>query len=133
MLKGTCLCGRAGWTLEGDIDSVTACNCTLCRRYGALWVYGYEGVRANLFGETQTYTRSSKPYPALELHFCAECGGMTGYRSLSLEADGRRKIAVNVRLAPPESVLDKNVEHFDGLDTFEDLPSNGQIVRDLWS
>ena len=37
MLMGTCHCGSAQWTLEGDAGVITACNCTLCRRYGALW------------------------------------------------------------------------------------------------
>jgi hypothetical protein len=133
MLKGSCHCGRAGWTLEGEVGQVTACNCTLCRRYGALWAYGLEGLKADLFGKTKTYSRSGKANPALEIHFCAECGSVIGYRSLRLEADGTRKIAVNVRLAPPEAVFDNDVVHFDGLSTFEDLPSDGRRIRDLWS
>ena len=36
MLTGPCHCGAAHWTLEGDPGSITACNCTLCSRYGAL-------------------------------------------------------------------------------------------------
>ena len=39
MLNGTCHCGALNWSLEGDPGSITACNCTLCRRYGALWAY----------------------------------------------------------------------------------------------
>ena len=27
-------CGVLHWSFEGDPGSVTACNCTLCRRYG---------------------------------------------------------------------------------------------------
>jgi hypothetical protein len=41
-------------------------------------------------------------------------------------------MAVNMRLAPPDLVHDLPIDHFDGLDTFEDLPSNGRCVRDLW-
>ena len=41
MLKGTCHCGDAGWALEEFPQSATACNCTVCRRYGVLWAYGY--------------------------------------------------------------------------------------------
>ena len=26
-------------------DSVTACNCTVCRRYGVLWAYAFEGTQ----------------------------------------------------------------------------------------
>ena len=132
MLEGRCHCGQAGWTFKGNVGAVTACNCTVCRRYGALWAYGYEGSKANFFGETQTYTRPGKAEPALEIHFCAACAGVIGYRSLQLEEDGSRKIAINVRLAPPESVLNVPIERFDGLDSFEDLPHDGRLVRDVW-
>jgi hypothetical protein len=40
-MKGTCHCGNVTWTLDTPPESVTACNCTICRRYGALWAYGY--------------------------------------------------------------------------------------------
>jgi hypothetical protein len=42
-------------------------------------------------------------------------------------------MAVNVRLAPPESVAHLPIDHFDGLESFEDLPADGRVVRDLWS
>jgi hypothetical protein len=56
-----------------------------------------------------------------------------GWRGLRLETDGRRRMAVNLRLAPPDAVYHLSIDHFDGLDTFEDLPSKGRCVRDLWS
>lgn len=131
MIEGKCHCGRSGWTLKENPGSVTSCNCTLCRRYGALWAYGYEGPQTKLFGDTGTYTRSGKD-PSLELHFCATCAGVVGYRSLHLETNGGRKIAVNVRFACPDAVMDLAVERFDGLNSFEDLPNDGRCVRDLW-
>jgi hypothetical protein len=42
----------------------------------------------------------------------AECGGVNGYSSVKLEADGTRKIAASVRLGPPEEVLDEDADHF---------------------
>lgn len=30
------------------------------------------------------------------------------------------------------AVADIPLDHFDGLDTFEDLPSDGRCVRDMW-
>lgn len=131
MVKGQCHCGLSGWTLMDELVSATACNCTLCRRYGALWAYGYEDSGASLHGSTIIYTRA-RPDPALELHFCGACGGVTGYRSLRIEEGGKRKIAVNLRLASPEVVADLAVEHFDGLVSFEDRPADGCRVRDLW-
>jgi hypothetical protein len=131
MLIGTCHCGNTGWTLEGDPGSITACNCTLCRRYGVLWAYDYEGERVAITGKTASYTREGKQ-PALEILFCPTCACVVSWRGLRLGEQGRRRMAVNVRLAPPDLVADLSIDHFDGLDTFEDLPSKGRCVRDLW-
>jgi hypothetical protein len=51
---------------------------------------------------------------------------------LRLDDRGRRRIAVNARLAEPDAVADLAIDHFDGLETFDDLPSDGRCVRDLW-
>lgn len=132
MIKGSCHCGATGWTLEGDAGSATACNCTLCRRYGALWAYDYEDERIGVWGPTVAYTRVGKDDPALEIRFCPTCAGVLCWRGLRLEPDGRRRIAVNLRLADPDAVADLPIDHFDGLDTFEDLPRDGRCVRELW-
>jgi hypothetical protein len=132
MLSGDCHCGATSWSLEGDPASVTACNCTLCRRYGALWAYDYEGERIAIAGPCSSYTRAGKADPALEIRFCATCGCVICWRGLRLEPDGRRRIAVNLRLAPPDAVANLPIDHFDGFDTFDDRPSDGRCVRDLW-
>jgi hypothetical protein len=132
VLTGTCHCGGAHWTLTGDPGSVTVCNCTLCRRYGALWAYDYEGERVHVAGPLTAYRRPGKADPALEILFCPTCGNVLAWRGLRPEADGRRRMAVNVRLAPPKAVADLPIDRFDGLDSFDDLPGDGRCVRDLW-
>jgi hypothetical protein len=118
--------------LQGDPGTITACNCTLCRRYGALWAYDYEGERIAITGPTEAYVRVQKTEPSLEIRFCPRCANVLCWRGLKLDRDGRRRMAVNVRLAPPEAVETLAIDHFDGLTTFEDLPSDGKCVRDLW-
>jgi hypothetical protein len=132
MLTGTCHCGTLNWTFDGTPGSATACNCTLCRRYGALWIYDYEGERIRISGLSAVYTRKDIAKPALEIHFCTSCGCITCWRALELDADGRRRIAVNLRLTEPAPVSHLPVDHFDGLDTFDDLPRDGCCVADVW-
>ena len=132
MLTGTCHCGAMHWTLEGDPGGITACNCTLCRRYGTLWAYDYENERIRLHGKGSVYTRAGKADPALEIQFCATCGCVMAWRGLRVDDAGRRRIAVNVRMADPEAVAALPIDHFDGLDTFDDLPRDGRCVRDMW-
>ncbi len=132
MLTGFCHCGASHWVLEGEPGPATACNCTLCRRYGALWAYDYEGERIRIEGPRVAYRRANKSDPALEIVFCPTCGCVLCWRGLRLDVDGRRRMAVNLRLAAPDAVADLPVDHFDGLDTFDDLPPDGRCVRDLW-
>ncbi len=128
VLEGSCHCGAVRWRFEGDPGSATACNCTVCRRYGVLWIYDYDGERIQVAGPTTAYVRGN----SLGFHFCPTCGCVAYWRSLDLDAEGRRRIAVNVRLAEPEAVAHLPVDHFDGLDRFEDLPRDGRCVRDYW-
>ncbi|HET7362049.1 MAG TPA: GFA family protein [Burkholderiales bacterium] len=128
MLEGSCHCGAVRWRFEGMPDSVTACNCTVCRRYGVLWAYDYENECIKLAGPTKAYIRGE----AIEFHFCPECGCVAYWRALQADKDGRRRIAVNVRLTEPELVAKLPIDHFDGLNSFEDLPRDGRCVADYW-
>jgi len=133
MLTGSCHCGGSHWTLKGDPGSITACNCTLCRRYGTLWAYDYEGERITVQGPTSSYSRADEEDPSLEILFCPACACVLAWRGLRPRPDGRRRMAVNLRLAPPDEVADLPIRQFDGLDTFKDLPSTGRCVRDFWA
>lgn len=128
MIEGTCLCGAVHWRMDVMPTSATACNCTACRRYGVLWAYDYDGEGIHVAGPTKAYVRGD----ALGFHFCTECGCVAYWRSLETNAAGRRRIAVNLRLAEPGPVADIPIVHCDGLDRFEDLPSDGKCVRDYW-
>jgi hypothetical protein len=128
MLEGSCHCGAVRWSFDGIPADATACNCTVCRRYGALWAYDYEGEKIAVSGPTRVYVRGR----ALGYHCCEACGCVAYWRALNPTADGRRRIAVNLRLAEPDAVAAIPIEHFDGLVTFDDLGRDGRCVRDMW-
>lgn len=130
MLEGSCHCGAVTWRYEQMPESVTACSCTVCRRYGVLWAYGYEGEDVHVAGPTTAYTRGESP--SLGFHFCPTCGCVAYWRALEPNEEGRRRIAVNFRLTDPEPIAHLPIDHFDGLDTWDDLPRDGRCVRDMW-
>ena len=129
MLTGTCHCGKVCWSFDGDPATATACNCSICRRYGVLWIYDYEGERITLTGPTSKYLWGEK---SIGFHFCPACGCVACWRGVRPNADGRRRMAVNVRLSEPEAVARLSIRHFDGFDKFEDLPGDGRCVSDMW-
>jgi hypothetical protein len=93
-----------------------------------LWAYDYENEGIEVTGTTQPFSRGN----ALEFHFCPTCGCVSFWRGKRLDERGRRRIAVNLRLAEPGAVAQIPIDHFDGLDTFEDLPRDGRCVVDYW-
>ena len=39
MIEASCHCGAVRFTVETAPGDVNSCNCSICRRYGALWAY----------------------------------------------------------------------------------------------
>jgi len=129
-VHGACLCGAVTWTYVGDPPSATLCNCTACRRYGALWAYSYVGDRITTNGPTKAFSRGGAQ---LEFHFCTDCGCLSFWKATH-ETEGRRRVAVNLRMADPKQVRNIPIKMFDGLTTM--MPIVGNIsgecrVRDI--
>mmetsp|Transcript_19096 Transcript_19096/g.58868 ORF Transcript_19096/g.58868 Transcript_19096/m.58868 type:complete len:139 (+) Transcript_19096:164-580(+) len=135
-LTGSCHCGAVRWTYEHNGEKplmATACNCTVCRRYGTLWIYDRDAERVELTGDTKAYLRSDSA--DLQFDFCPTCGCVVAWRATprALHPDGSRAIAVNSRMCDdPQKVADLPIRHFDGFDTFKSLPQDERCVKDLW-
>jgi hypothetical protein len=130
MIKGTCHCEAVQWSYDVPLESVTACNCTLCRRYGALWAYGHLHDGIEVSGDTKFYERNSKHNG---FHFCSNCGCVCYYMANKKNADGKYRIAVNLRMSiDPMQFQSLPIDHFEGLDKFEDEPRDGRCVKDMW-
>lgn len=128
-MEGSCHCGAVKWKFNVMPESATACNCTVCRRYGVLWAYDFEGEGVSASGTTTAYVWGDK---SLGFHFCPTCGCVVYWRSVQPREDGRRRMAVNLRLTEPGPIAHLPVDHFEGLVKFEDLPRDGRCVADLW-
>jgi hypothetical protein len=71
--RGSCHCGRVAFELEGRLRRVVECNCSACRRKGALWHAAAEPNLRIVSGEAdltlyQFNTMTAKHY------FCRHCG-----------------------------------------------------------
>lgn len=131
MIEGQCHCGAVHWRFDRMPEDATVCNCTICRRYGVIWAYDWEGEAIHTSGSTQHYRRADSG--DIEFHFCPTCGCLGWWRGYEPNKDGRTRIAVNLRLAEPEAVAHIPVDRFDGLVTFDDTPRDGRCVADFWA
>jgi hypothetical protein len=111
---GQCHCGAVAFTFDDTPDAATKCNCSICRKLGATWIYTHpknvqftQGMNSNVeykWGEEN-----------LSFHSCATCGATTHW---SLNAEDPQKIAVNLNLIDPAKVAHIPVRRFDGANTW---------------
>ena len=87
------------------------CNCTLCRRYGALWAY-YSPKDVRLTNDaTDIYMWGKR---VIEFHRCKHCGCITHWAPVYKPYD---RMGVNARLMAPEVLDQVHVRRHDGANT----------------
>lgn len=119
MITGSCLCGAVTITVPALPPELKSCNCSACRRYGALWAY-YPRDQVTLSGETTGFERSDMGEPAMiAFHHCPTCHCFTHWQDVRPEPESR--MGINARLMPPECVAGLRIRRFDGADTWTDL------------
>ncbi|WP_169543385.1 GFA family protein [Sneathiella aquimaris] len=117
-LSGSCHCGTVKFHLEALPNWLTACNCSICRRLGALWIHS----------EYQQITLECQPSDTLgysfgprnrAFHSCILCGCTTHWEGLTEETETR--IAVNGLLLPSAVIEPLKIRRFDGAETCQYL------------
>ena len=107
--QGSCHCGRVSFELEARIAVATECNCSICRKKGAVWHATDDAHlrivsgQANL-GLYQFGTMTAKHY------FCTSCG--IGIFSRPRIAPDRW--VVNLRCVDDIDLSELKVHPFDG-------------------
>ena len=106
---GSCHCGRVTFELQAELNYVIDCNCSLCRRRGALWHGANESSLRIVSGEQdlalyQFNTKTAKHY------FCKHCG-IHPFARPRLDPS---KWAVNVRCIDKADLSSLPVRRFDG-------------------
>lgn len=115
IITGSCHCGAVRYEITRP-KGATSCNCSICRRLAALWVYS-PPVTGRVIAAPDATVAYAWGDKTLAFHTCKTCGATTHWASL---IDDR--YAVNLRLADdPSVVATTRVRHFDGADTWEFL------------
>ena len=104
--KGGCHCGRIAFEVEGNLEQVMDCNCSICAKRGYLhWFVQPDKLTLRTpESELATYTFKSGK---LKHHFCSDCG----CAPFILGPDGA---LVNVRCLEGVELAGLKVTQFDG-------------------
>jgi hypothetical protein len=71
--RGSCHCGRVAFELHAAIDHVVDCNCSICRRRGALWV-GASDAQLRIVSGEDALTLYRFGTGTAKHYFCRHCG-----------------------------------------------------------
>ncbi len=98
MIEATCHCGAVRLEVDGTLERVNDCNCSICRRLGTLWSYhSPRKVRVHpAEGATSIYVWGDRE---IEFHACKVCHCTTHWAPIDKAVD---RMAVNARLVAPE-------------------------------
>lgn len=113
MIESSCHCGAVVVELAAAPETVTDCNCSICRRYGVLWAY-YRLDEARIRSSdaaTDVYMWDDR---SIGFHRCRVCGCVTHWTPVD---PARDRMGVNARLMAPEILARTRVRRLDGADT----------------
>ncbi|MDB5861959.1 MAG: glutathione-dependent formaldehyde-activating [Ramlibacter sp.] len=111
MISTTCHCGAVTIEVARAPETLTNCNCSICRRYGTLWAYYQRSevqVRAAP-GATASYVWGDR---MLRFVRCATCGCVTHWEPIA--ADGGERMGVNARNFDPAQLGAARIRRLDG-------------------
>lgn len=118
MLKATCHCGAVSVEVPRRPRSLTECNCSICRRYGARWAY-YKASQVRVLavrGATANYSWGDR---WLRFVRCATCGCVMCWERVG--RDDADRMGVNARNFAPDAIASVRVRRLDGAATWKFL------------
>jgi hypothetical protein len=115
MVESSCHCGTVRLEIAAAPETVTDCNCSICRRYGVQWAY-YSPKDVRMISgaaATDIYMWDDR---SLEFHRCRNCGCVTHWAPVDKSHD---RMGVNARLMPPEILAAARVRRLDGANSWQ--------------
>ena len=110
-ITARCHCGDVEITADSLPEFLGDCNCSICRRYKALWgYYAPESVSIKTRGDaTVAYIWGDRE---VAFQHCRNCGCITHY--VTTELCPTRVVAVNFRMVDPALYENVRIKKIDG-------------------
>lgn len=116
MPTATCHCGTVCIEVPGRPRQLTDCNCSICRRYGALWAY-FKVSAARIACPPRELSHYSWGDESLRFFRCKTCGCITHWLPVKLARAAR--MGVNARHFEPRDIATARIRRLDGADTWK--------------
>jgi hypothetical protein len=107
----TCHCGAIRIVVRQLPRTVTSCNCSICRRYGALWAY-YKPSSVTIEAPRGSLQKYSWNRRIRDYHRCKRCGCVTHYTYRKRQR--QTTVAVNAANFDLAALAGVRVRHLDG-------------------
>jgi hypothetical protein len=117
----SCHCGAVTLEIARRPRQLTACNCSICRRYGALWAYyrrGSVAVRCSPTDAVAGYSR--RETGALTFKHCRICGCVM-FHERRRDAGDDTRLGVNARMMEPDDIAGLRIRRLDGASSWRYL------------
>jgi hypothetical protein len=111
MLIATCHCGSVRVEVPRKPRQLTSCDCSICRRYGALWAY-YRADEVHVRISTGALEKYAWEEKFLRFVRCKGCGCVTHWEPARRRTLNR--VGVNARNFDPTQVSSVTIKRIDG-------------------
>lgn len=116
MIEGKCHCSAVGFEIVQDPARLVDCNCSICRRIGALW--GHVAVsNVKIISDPEATLAYVHGDRKLAFHTCRHCGCTTHWENLAPDTH-EAIMAVNFRMCSVTDIARFEIKKFDGADTW---------------
>ena len=121
MFTTSCHCGAIQLEIARKPRKMTACNCSICRRYGATWAY-FQRKSVNVIRGGNALARYSWRDGRLRFCRCKNCGCVMHHERSAQRADGTDIRGVNMRnVDEPAIICNLPVRMLDGASSWKVL------------
>jgi hypothetical protein len=111
LLTASCHCGAVRLELRRKPRTLTNCNCSICRRYGALWAY-CKASAVRIVCAADAIERYRRGGGMLEFCRCRTCGCISHHERVEKRADST--VGVNARNIDPDALGEIRIRRLDG-------------------
>jgi hypothetical protein len=114
----SCHCGAIRIHVRRLPRTVTSCNCSICRRYGALWAY-YKPASVRIEAPKGGLSKYSWNRRIRDYHRCKRCGCVTHYTYRKTQR--KTTLGVNAANFAASDLVGVRIRHLDGAKSWKML------------